>query len=190
MPIGKVSPEEFEAELKESHKNGTPKNEPLPEIIEIERPGRKTGDVNVPDSLRKLIGEESAINGRSAALDLARMFGVSDSSVSAYAKGATSTTSYNQPDNGIKSHILEAKNRVAKRAGRKLNLAISHITDEKLAKAKVGELAIVAKSMSAVIKDMEPQQAEGGALASPQFVIYAPQFRDERSYQMVEADDN
>ena len=47
------------------------------QIETMARRGRSEGDVNVPDSLRKLIAEEQLLNGRPAALKLAKQFGIS-----------------------------------------------------------------------------------------------------------------
>jgi len=182
MPIGLVSDDSFQEELdrlnrKESHKV---------EILDVEKPGRKEGDVNVPDSLRKIIGEEALLNGRQSALSLAKEFGISPSSVSAYSKGATSTTTYNTPSQSIISHINKSRQRAVKRAQKTLNGALSAITQEKLDYADVKDLASIAKDMTVVIKNLEPQQqADTEGVKPPQFVIFAPQFRDERSFETI-----
>ena len=107
MPIGIVSDEDFESELNRISvpKKVVPSPVLNPEIVEMDRPGRKEGDVNVPESLRKIIGEEALLNGRQSALGLAKMFDISPASVSAYANGATSTASYNSPNTALVSHI-------------------------------------------------------------------------------------
>src|SRR6187399_325506 len=116
MPIGIVSSEDFDRELEKlNRQSGTPKKVPstaqvvdVPSkglIQEVPNRGRKEGDNNVPDSLRNLLAEEHLLNGRNEALSLAKDFGISSSSVSAYAKGATSTTTYNEPKPSILNHI-------------------------------------------------------------------------------------
>lgn len=184
MPVGLVNDLDFNEELRKL------KNEPHKkvesQILDIESPGRSSGDVNVPDALRQIIGEDAVINGRSSALNLASQFGVSPSSVSAYAKGATSTTTYDSPSKSIISHINKSRERAVKRAQKTLNGALSAITQEKLDYADPKDLASIAKDMTVVIKNLEPQQtAAENEVNQPQFVIYAPQFRDERSFETI-----
>lgn len=186
MAIGIVSDDELNEEL---NKIGPTPQEKKPVITpkqELVIPGRSEGDVNVPDSLRKLIGEESVINGRQAALGLAGMFGVSASSVSAYAKGATSTTSYNEPKKELVGHLNNSRKRYTKRAGRVLAEALSKIDENKLNDMNAKELSGIAKDMSGIIKNLEPPTAaDGSSVERPQFVIFAPQFRDERSFPVI-----
>jgi hypothetical protein len=188
MPMGIVSDADFDDEIaKTSVKEVRPK-QPVPTIVDYSK-GRGNGNIAVPDSLRKIIGEESIINGRESAVQLAQSFGISPSSVSAYAVGAHSTTTYDKPADG--GHINGVKQRVIKRAHHKLSLALKSISPEKLADAKVRDLAGIAKDMSVVIKNMEPDNAKNDdGKVGPQFVIYAPQFRDERNFEVVVAKDN
>lgn len=157
-------------------------------VIEVLTPkGRKAGDNNVPDSLRKVIAEEALLNGRDAALDLGASFGLSPASVSAYSKGATSTASYNQPSKELIGHINKSRERAMKRAGKTLNAALSSITQEKLDYADVKDLAGIAKDMSVIIKNLEPKEVatEASGAATPQFVIYAPQFKREDQFNLI-----
>jgi hypothetical protein len=209
MPVGLVSDTLLQLELSrlspQSGSTRAPVNQidervpsPVhtPELVEESHPpsipqsrGRSEGDVNIPESLRKLIGEESVINGRSAALQLAKDFGVSASSVSAYAKGATSTASYNTPKPGIIQHINKSRRRAIKKAGAVLNDAMAAITQDKLDYTDARDLSSIAKDMSVIIKNLEPPaesaQSDKAQNAPPQFVIYAPTFRDERSFDSI-----
>ena len=187
MSIGIVLDDEFLTEL---NKVGTPKSGSIraPEVQILPKPskGRSDGDNNVPDSLRQIIGEEAVINGRSAALDLAGMFGVSPSSVSAYAKGATSTTTYDTPKPSIINHINKSRERHIKKASKVLHAALGAISQEKLDYTDARDLSGIAKDMSVIIKNLEPpatQSDEGKT--QPQFTIYAPTFRDERSFEVI-----
>lgn len=190
MPMGIVNDEDFQKELEDSH---TPVR--IPEIVNppadgarienIPLPGRKEGDVNVPDSLRKLIGETAELEGRQDALALAACFDISPSSVSAYKNGARSTASMDKTPN--KGHILSAKEKVSKRARKKLLLAISHITDAKLQNCDAPELGQVARSMSAVVKDMEPKEEQRTDKDKPQFVFYSPTLHQETHYDVIAA---
>jgi len=190
MPIGIVSEDDFMKEM-ESYGKTTKgsghvqKAEVVHEVIP--KRGRKEGDVNVPDSIRQIIAEESVINGRSNALQLGKELGVSASSVSAYAVGATSTKSYNEPKKSILDHINKSKERAVKRASKVLGSALGSITQEKLDYTDAKDLSGIAKDMSVIIKNLEPQKEnvvqEGNK--SPQFVIFAPQFRKEESFEVI-----
>lgn len=189
--IGILTDDEIRRELENlsPRRKVVPSNEVVqkPEVIDIPSRGRSEGDNNVPDSLRQIIGEEAVINGRQSALGLAKSFGISPSSVSAYAKGATSTTTYDSPSKSIISHINKSRVRAIKKAQVTLNGALSAITQEKLDYADAKDLSGIAKDMAVIIKNLEPQKestVEAGA-ASPQFVIYAPQFKDERSFDTI-----
>lgn len=188
MPIGLVQDSEFEKELESLNppKPSTPKVE----VLDLPTRGRADGDVNVPDSLRQIIGETSVIEGRQAALGLAGMFGISPSSVSAYAKGATSTTTYNEPKPSIIQHINKARKRHIKKASHVLNTALEAITQDKLDYTDAKDLAGIAKDMSVIIKNLEPPSEpttnEDNEKKQPQFVIFAPQFRDERTFEVID----
>lgn len=181
MPMGIVSDKDFQSEVA----NTVPSVEsPVTTTIEPINRGRGAGNVEVPDSLRNVIGDEAVTNGRQSAAELARQFGISQSSVSAYGVGATSTSSYADRPNG--KVIKEAKERIAKRARGKLMRALNKITDDKLESANAKDLAGIAKDMSAIVKTMEPDdrgvpQNNNG----PTFVFYAPQVRSEEQYAVV-----
>lgn|SRR6188768_147476 len=190
MPIGIVSDDDLALELERLNK-GKKKSESIvqtPEIVDIPTKGRNEGDVNVPESLRKIIGETALLDGRQSALQLAEQFGLSKSSVSAYTKGATSTTTYNEPNKEIISHINKARQRAIKKASRTLNGALEAISQDKLDQTDAKDLSVIAKNMSGIIKDLEPPQTSDSDPSSsntPQFVIFAPQFRDERSFESI-----
>lgn len=187
MGMGIVSDSDFEKEIGNLNKTTPPPALPViqGEVVPEVRPGRSNGDVNVPDSLRKIIGETSELEGRQAALDLAKQFGVSPSSVSAYANGSTSTASMDKQPN--LPHINGAKGRIAKKAMKKLMSSLSHMTDEKLSEAKPHELAAIARNMSAIVKEMEPEQPKGDdeGKKGPTFVFFAPTLHKEEHYETI-----
>ena len=191
MPIGIVSDEDLSKEISSYRPKPLVVTESIPvvtgEILEMERPGRDKGDTNVPDSLRQIIGEEALLNGRASAVSLGKEFGISPSSVSAYSKGATSTASYNSPAPSIIKHINKAREKAISKAGKTLNSALNAITQEKLDYTDADKLSGIAKDMSVIIKNLEKQIDPGDSTAAkqPQFVIFAPQFRDERSFEMI-----
>jgi hypothetical protein len=148
--------------------------------------GRNEGDVNVPDSLRQIIGETAVIDGRQEALSLASQFGISPSSVSAYAKGATSTDSYNEPKKSIIDHINKSRRRHIKKASLVLSAALGAISQDKLDYTDAKDLSGIAKDMSVIIKNLEPQSVPSDdGVKGPQFTIYAPTFRDERTFEVI-----
>lgn len=183
MPMGIVSDEEFAAELKDSAQVL------VPEILPLEKPGRKLGDVNVPNFLREVIGETAAIDGRQDALALAEQWGISPSSVSAYRNGATSTATMNKQPNLEK--INRARKAISAQARNKIKLALRHITAEKLEETKPVELASIARSLAGVVKDMEPEDPKdpNGGKDKPQFVVFAPSFKSENHYEAVQGRD-
>lgn len=191
MPIGVVTDDDFQLELERLSGMSKPtRNEP--QVIEgtiIDKPsrGRSEGDTNVPDSLRKIIGETAVIDGRKEALDLARMFDISDAQVAAYAKGATSTASYHSPTKSIISHINKARRKAISKAQKTMNGALDAITQEKLDYADPKDLSSIAKDMSAIIKNLEPEQApvDPNESSRPQFVIFAPSFKREEHYESI-----
>lgn len=183
MSIGLVSSSEFEEEM-----YGLKKSDGQGSIVEKPTRGRESGDVNVPDSLRQIIGETSVIDGRKEALKLASQFGISDSSVSAYSKGATSTATYDKPKESIIAHINKSRQRAIKKASGTLNHALAAITQEKLDYSDAKDLSSIAKDMSAIIKNLEPPtptNGNGDGVKQTQFVVFAPQFRKEESFDVI-----
>jgi hypothetical protein len=189
MAMGIVSDKEFDSELSkgssEKPREGSNSKPVTGEVVDMPAKGRGVGNVEVPNSLRKVIGETAITEGRDQAVELARQFGISPSSASAYGVGATSTSSYDETPNG--SNILKAKEKIGKRARHKLMAALRHITDEKLGGAKVRDLASIAKDMSVVFKNMEPDGPKAPSNSGPTFVFYSPQFRKEEHYDVVQA---
>lgn len=183
MAMGIVSNNDFDSELDKLGSNKEPVKIHVPVIVPSVERGRSPGAVAVPDGLRKIIGDESITNGRQSALSLAKDFGISESSVSAYAKGATSTATYNdRPNEDI---IRSARERISKKARGRLLLALNTLTPEKIAFANAKDVSGIAKDMSVIVKNMDPPQQVGGGPNGPTFVIYSPQFKKEEHYQTV-----
>lgn len=201
MPIGIVSDEEFEAQLlnKASEDNNllnkrvkviinddvVINNELTEESIELPSKGRN-GSKEVPESLRKLIAGE-AIVGVSA-IELSEVFNVSKSSVSAYKNGATSTSTYNNPDEALKLHNDGVRSSIVGMAQSKLIEAINEITAEKLRDAKVNIAASVARDMSSIVKNISPSN-EGGSNNNNKVIIYKPRMKEEDDYDVIVVSD-
>lgn len=183
MPMGVVTDDDFQKEID---------NSSIPitgDVIDMPRPGRQVNDVNVPESLRKIIGETSEIEGRKSALDLAAQFGISASSVSAYGNGATSTASYNTPDTDLSQHIKGRKNKVVGSALTRLTRAMSSLTKDKIATSSAREISAIAKDMAQVVQMMEEKTPDGvnNNVRAPQFLVYAPTMIDERKFEVIQA---
>ena len=186
--MGVVSSRDFDSELKNCSSITELPKVVIPKgmVIDSTPKGRGENSIEVPSGLRKLIGNESVTNGRQSALELASNLGISPSSVSAYANGATSTASYNDRPN--LSVINQAKERISRRARSKLMLSLSHITEEKLSDAKVRDLAGIARDMSAVIKNIEPEVKDDvQSKTGPTFIFYSPAFRSEEHFDIVQS---
>jgi len=191
MPMGIVSDKDFQAELGNLtpcppiHPSMIPptiEKEPIG-IVEDMNKGRSIGGVEVPESLRKLIGDESVVSGRASALELANQFGISPSSVSAYSNGANSTASYDdQPNLPV---INNAKLRIAKKARKRLLISLNALTEDKINSAKVKDISGVAKDMSAIIKNMEPPAPVNNDRGGPTFIFYSPQMRNEKVFDVI-----
>lgn len=151
--------------------------------------GRGSNNLEVPNSLRQIIGETSITEGRASALGLARDFGISPSSVSAYAKGATSTATIGDTPNS--AIIKKAKLNISVKARKRLNLALNQITEEKLSEAKLSEISSIAKDMSVVMKNMEDKNDSDSNKRTdgPSIVLYAPQIRQENHYTTVQTNE-
>lgn len=196
MAMGIVSEKEFDSELnslntnkdksQREESNSTPTN--ITNSVEIKdmNKGRGVGNVEVPNALRNLIGQATITGGRQEAVELAKHFGISPSSTSAYAKGANSTSSYeDRPNAGI---ISNAKQRVSRKARAKLILALNKLSESKLDDAKARDLAGIAKDMSVVMRNMDDNtnsNPDSSAKAGPTFVFYSPQIRKEETFDAV-----
>lgn len=143
-------------------------------IIQDSRALGRNGAREVPEVIREIIAED-AITSDKTAQELSLAYKISQSSISAYKHGSTSTASYNEPI----AELLEANNKVRtdiiSNARSRLVSALQHITPDKLADAKLRDVASVAKDMSAIIKNMEPEIKDSPKERAPQFIFFAPQ---------------
>lgn len=172
-----ITNQQLEQELSKLTDN---KDERAPtKVIDIKH-GR--GNIHaVPDSLRQIIAEE-AING-TPAKDISESFGVSESSISAYKHGATSTSSYNEPNESLIKKNDAIREDISDKARARLMQALEEITPDKMSGAKLRDVASVAKDMSTIVKNMEPT----GPLVqnNTQVVVYRPRARDEDEYETI-----
>lgn len=191
MPLGVVNDDEFNREVINSG-IPSPKVEERSEVItgiveDLPKKGRGEGSVEVPDSLRKIIGETNELEGRKSAIEFAKSFGISPSSVSAYANGSTSTASYNNPRESIVNHIQGRKDKIANSALSILRKSFSVINEDehsKLRESTAKELSTIAKEMASVVKMMEPE-SDKLSENRPQFVVFAPIMKDESHFEVI-----
>lgn len=177
MALGIVSEDDFDKEVEKL----LPLNTPVVKDIEKGR-----GNVlEKPDSLRTIVGEE-AING-TPAKELARAFNISESSVSAYKNGSTSTSSYNEPNRQLKKHIDIFRDRITRKASRKLVSALDAMDD--LSEVKPRDAAGIAKDLSVVIKNMQPEVVQNAQQNNIQFVIHAPKLKNEDDFDVINANE-
>lgn len=202
MAMGLVSDSIFQEELSKSgtihssvvnkKEDSFPKEEPLKEElparqIEIEhkeiKHGRGSEVKNVPDKLRELIAQE-AISGASAK-ELTKEFGVSPSSVSAYKHDATSTTTYNKPNESLKKANDSVRGEIQGKTFRKLLAAIDAMTEEKISGASLKVQSSVAKDLSSIIKNTSVEESYKNG-PNQQIVVFAPRIREEDSYEIID----
>lgn len=172
MPLGIVSEEEFnkENELFDRVSTGVIKDSSLGRGNKIE----------TPEVIRNIVGEEK-VRGE-VGKELSKLFGLSESSVSAYSRGMTSSNGCSNEELG--EHINKVRIKVKSQAADKLNLALSHIDSDKLSKARVGELSSVARNMAAIIKDMDEKEGSDGP--KTQIIFVAPHMRKEEHYDVID----
>lgn len=189
MPLGIVSDKDFELEknklIPESsiQSNDNDNKNSIVDIIEPRASAGRGHNPNVPNTLRKVIGEESVINGKASALELSRQFGIGPASTTAYTRGSTSPSSYDRQPN--LDHINSAKGRIAIKARKKLNLALNALSEDKLNESKAREISGVARDMSIIVKNMEPDLPKSEPNSGPTFVIYSPNSKSEDDYGVL-----
>lgn len=218
MPLGIVSNSDFDSELNNSavsiiknntiNKSDIIKNKSEPrafiysdnsdsivnaEVLDLPVVGRLNDVTNIPQSLRKILGEEVAVHGLASAMKLAESLGghgISQPTLSTYARGEISPGQVSNSSTDLLNHINGRKTKISKRALNKLNLALSLIDEQKLLGCDAKELSSVAKDMAIVSKQMEPREKSDEVKDPVQFHFYAPQIRSENHYETVVAKDN
>jgi len=169
MPMGIINDDDFQKEVEKS------------KVVSINIGRGHTPQV--PESLRKIIGENAIEEGSNATKTMTRALGISDSSLSAYKHGAASTASYHNPQ--FKDHIDKARERIIKKARNRLVSSLNAITPEKLADEKPRDLAGIAKDMSVIIRNMEPDRVEDRDNTKA-LIIFAPQVVTENKFEVIQ----
>lgn len=185
MPLGIVNDSDFQLEIDKL--NG---NSPTTTIIKpLYNGGRREGDKGVPEVLKKIIGENALEEGNKTTQEgLSRALGISDSSVTAYKNGATSTKTYNKKERNLESFLEMARSKIIKKSSKKLNLALDYITPNSLDGVKPIDLSNIAKNMSAIIRNLEPPVDKNNSNIvnnGPTFIVYAPKMKTEDAYDVM-----
>lgn len=178
MPLGILNREQFEKEV-DNISVFTSKESVIGKVVNIEK-GRTLGRTEIPEVIRSIVAEDVIENGRSQ--NIADKFGISKSSVDAYKNGATSCATYNNPDRQLKQVVDNKRNEISNAARGRLSAALEALTDDKIAGSKARDIASIAKDMSGVVKNMEPQVAPHN---NTQVIVYRPRMRDEDEFDVI-----
>lgn len=171
--INRIESELIKDKIKDAIKDSSFK------VVDIKR-GR--GNVlEIPNEIRALVAEE-VING-APAKQIAKSFGISESSISAYKHDATSTTTYDKPNDSLKKSNDSVRDVITDKARGRLMSALDAITDENISNAKVKDIASIAKDMSVIVKNMEPERTQN--VQNTQVIIYKPRMRDEDEFDVI-----
>lgn len=170
----------------------------IPEIVTSDMiPGKRAGrpkDIgNVPQSLRKIIAEESVVNGNKSAKSLVSALGgsLSDTTISTYKGGNVSPSNgVSAKDNDLLEYINQRKVNLGKKALNKMSLALNGLTADKMEPLEPKELASIAKDMSIIVDKMQPTKRDEEKFQPVQFIMMAPQINNENHYEVVKAKDN
>ncbi len=155
-------------------------------IVNIQKPGRKENDKNVPEAIRKAIADTVIESGRSEALQIADLFGVSPSSVSAYSSSRTSTAHNKESDKSLRDSNTEKRDGIVKKAQSALTDAIAQITEAKLSNLNAVECSQVAKNMAGIVKDFSPELKDVVNIEQ-KLVLFAPMPIAEEKFAVIHA---
>jgi len=177
MPIGIVSPEDYEKEI--VHKDDN-KNIPARSGIITQLPDKGRGEkLETPEPIRALVAQEVLSGG--TLRDIAREYNISPSSASAYAVGATSTSTYNSPDKKLNKKNNIFKDRIVRKAARLSLTALESISPDDFRNASLRDKSTVAREMASVVRDMIPDEHKADD-KKVQIVIYAPSMKSMEDY--------
>lgn len=155
------------------------------EVRPIKGPTKKNGDDSIPQPVRELFARLSHISGETDKA-IAQTFGVSQPTVSMYARGLIG--------NRVDTDIAEAANSGKEERNRKLDKA--HDTALDLMVASMDKLTtrldeVKAKDLSRVAKDMhsivQGSNDKNSTVNNTQVILYAPRKKAEREYETIEA---
>lgn len=184
MAMGLVTEEEFLKEV--ASISGIKQTADYDYITEEVRSiTRGRGDKKeTPEIVRELIATESLCGTTNQ--ELAQTFGVSESSVSAYKNGATSTSTYHQQDARLATAIDETRNRIVGTAQSKLIHALDKINLTGVVNPRVA--SGIARDMSSVVKNLQPD-VPAVANVNARVIVYQPRMKEEDDYNVITVDE-
>lgn len=181
MPMMIVDDDSFDSELSRSESNPVPVKDNV-----IRRPfhGRNIGDNNIPSVVREIVANDESSTGK----QLSESFGISESSVSAYRHAATSTASYDIPQEKLKEIVDNKLERISNRSKNALMKVLRKMNskefDAKLDASKAVELSTIAANMSRVVEKVSPKQAEN--VTNNNIIFYTPTPSKKSSFEVIE----
>lgn len=179
MPIGVTEDDKFLKELERFV--GKERQFEKPEFNQTGA-SRKKGSIEVPSAIRKVVQEESLVGTKSK--ELQKIFGVSQSSVSAYKTGQTSLNPSSGKDSELVEHKAQAIEKIETQARSKILSALGLLTDEKIDAGDARDISGVAKDLSGVIKNLQP---DAGTTSQPmQVLIYSPRKSKEEDFDVID----
>jgi len=151
------------------------------EVEEIKK-GRGAGVTNMPECLRAVIAEEKLTG--STAKEVENAFGVSPSSIAAYAHGNTSCATYNKPVD----KLVQVRTRISNRAANRLNSALKSLANKNLDEEKAKDLSSIAKDMAVVFDKLSPVKAQEHADENKHLHLhmYAPKMKTLADYEIID----
>lgn len=162
------------------HSDSNEQSLPVEKVVSIKHGrGQK---LETPHELRKLISS-MALSGEPHK-EISKEFGVSQSSVSAYKEGATSTATINDKDEELVKHNSKVKLDISGTAAHRLQLALGTITQDKLEAIKIRDAAGIAKDMSVIMRNMAEGNTNPGM--TQQVIVYQPRMKEEDDYEILE----
>lgn len=174
MPLGILSDDVFQREL-EALTAGPVTAKIVPRI------GQGSRGNEVPEVIRNLVAVEA--NKGSKQTELAEAFGIPQSSVSAYANAMTSAGA-EKKDEQLLQLVNDTRKDISKSARDKLHLALESITHGEIAEAPLKVKSQVAKDMSAIVKNLEPEVQQGVNVNF--FEFHAPKMKDVNDYKVID----
>lgn len=147
-------------------------------VVEEKEPlGRKGG--NIPDEVKSAVAILSAHDVPHN--EIARMFGISDSSVSNFANGLDNNRT---PDKELETRIESEREKIERSALEKTMMTLGLIETEDVMMLGAKDKSIVAQNLSKVAANMKDKTVTNDNRV--QMIIHAPQVRADYHYQEIE----
>lgn len=174
MPLGIVSEEDYQKE-KNSYE--------LDDKVRIDRTviekGRGEGTKEIPSVVREIVAESKLLGESND--EIKKYFKVSDSSISAYQHGNTSTASYHKKD----SRLEKVRNNVSKRAGKGLLAALDAINNKDLNREEAKVVSGIAKDLASVFEKITPEIKKEKE-QNVHLHLHVPKMKEVSDYEVID----